>query len=322
MRGPLFSSRRRDLNRSHCRGPIGTVHVEVACTSELARTVRIAYDVYPIAPVLYLTKKSHRSRQSRRDVRLIGTRSSSKSPEFSSSVLATSLERKCRTCRSVSLPAAYRSPLATMPYRLFRRSFGKLLFNLPYAPHRGLSSPLDACSRSLLAALPTYIRALFIRIYNHQLISIFMMKCLQIGLILMLLGAAGVQCLYPSNSDVVDLTLSNFDNKVLNDDSVWIVEFYAPWCGHCQKLKPDYEKAASALKVYISTTCLRKMASTLYYIILLTFIYPTLYSIFHKLSMEIGYILLWNITYSAIHTTRIVNTYNKDILVSFLSHKA
>ena len=53
-----------------------------------------------------------------------------------------------------------------------------------------------------------------------------------------------------SNTDVVELKSSNFDSQVLNSDSVWIVEFYAPWCGHCQQLKPEYEKAATALKVY------------------------------------------------------------------------
>lgn len=54
--------------------------------------------------------------------------------------------------------------------------------------------------------------------------------------------------MYPSSSNVIDLTSSNFDRLVLNSDEIWVVEFYAPWCGHCQQLVPEYQKAANALK--------------------------------------------------------------------------
>ncbi|XP_052765052.1 protein disulfide-isomerase A6 homolog [Mya arenaria] len=55
-------------------------------------------------------------------------------------------------------------------------------------------------------------------------------------------------CMYSSSDDVVELTPSNFNNLVLNSDEVWLVEFYAPWCGHCQSLAGDWKKAATALK--------------------------------------------------------------------------
>ena len=54
--------------------------------------------------------------------------------------------------------------------------------------------------------------------------------------------------MYPSSSDVVELTSANFDRLVMQSDNIWIVEFYAPWCGHCQSLAPEYQKAATKLK--------------------------------------------------------------------------
>jgi protein disulfide-isomerase A6 len=59
----------------------------------------------------------------------------------------------------------------------------------------------------------------------------------------------GSYAFYSSNSDVVDLTAANFDRLVIESDAVWLVEFYAPWCGHCQNFAPEYSKAATALKV-------------------------------------------------------------------------
>ena len=65
---------------------------------------------------------------------------------------------------------------------------------------------------------------------------------------LLLLGLVGPSLAVYAGTDVVELTPANFQKEVIKSDSVWIVEFYAPWCGHCQRLVPDYTKAAKALK--------------------------------------------------------------------------
>lgn len=54
--------------------------------------------------------------------------------------------------------------------------------------------------------------------------------------------------MYPSSGDVINLTPANFDKLVVNSDEIWVVEFYAPWCGHCKSLVPEYKKAAEALR--------------------------------------------------------------------------
>jgi thiol-disulfide isomerase/thioredoxin len=51
----------------------------------------------------------------------------------------------------------------------------------------------------------------------------------------------------PPPSDVAILTADNFTTFTTNEQ-LTLVEFYAPWCTHCQRLESKYEKAATLLR--------------------------------------------------------------------------
>eukprot|EP00096_Caligus_rogercresseyi_P004219 TRINITY_DN183_c0_g4_i1.p1 TRINITY_DN183_c0_g4~~TRINITY_DN183_c0_g4_i1.p1 ORF type:complete len:523 (-),score=193.74 TRINITY_DN183_c0_g4_i1:173-1741(-) len=55
----------------------------------------------------------------------------------------------------------------------------------------------------------------------------------------------------PSNWDskpVKYLTAKNFDAIVFDKSKDVLVEFYAPWCGHCKKLSPIWDEVAASLE--------------------------------------------------------------------------
>ncbi|KAI1313933.1 thioredoxin-domain-containing protein [Xylaria venustula] len=53
--------------------------------------------------------------------------------------------------------------------------------------------------------------------------------------------------LYTKSSPVIQVDAKNYDRLIAKSNHTSVVEFYAPWCGHCQNLKPAYEKAAKNL---------------------------------------------------------------------------
>lgn len=81
---------------------------------------------------------------------------------------------------------------------------------------------------------------------------------------LMLSGAfSGVQGDPEVEDSVVVLTEANFDEWV-NKQVFTLVEFYAPWCGHCKTLAPEWSKAAEALGQRDAPIYLAKVDATVH----------------------------------------------------------
>ena len=48
---------------------------------------------------------------------------------------------------------------------------------------------------------------------------------------------------------VTKLNHESFMNKVLDSEEAWVIDFYAPWCGHCIQFSPHFEKVAKVSRL-------------------------------------------------------------------------
>lgn len=47
--------------------------------------------------------------------------------------------------------------------------------------------------------------------------------------------------------NVIELTDDNFQSQVLDSNDIYLVNFYAPWCGYSKQLLPNWEEAAGEI---------------------------------------------------------------------------
>lgn len=89
-----------------------------------------------------------------------------------------------------------------------------------------------------------------------------MSRLLSVFLLVALLTWIGVakaeEARHDEESHVLVLDTSNF-TQVVERHPFIVVEFYAPWCGHCKRLAPEFEKAAGILKTHEPPIVLAKV---------------------------------------------------------------
>lgn len=68
----------------------------------------------------------------------------------------------------------------------------------------------------------------------------------------------------PENQDgpVTVIVAHNYDEIVLNNEKDVLVEFYAPWCGHCKALAPKYDELGELFKPFGDKVVIAKVDAT------------------------------------------------------------
>ncbi|KAF4585774.1 Protein disulfide-isomerase erp38 [Ophiocordyceps camponoti-floridani] len=121
----------------------------------------------------------------------------------------------------------------------------------PHHPHR-----VSATLGRIVPDHPTVFRSYiptYIRTHTHTLkgplwhfpeLQTTTMVLMKKSFLLTVVSAVAVA----ASSAVIDLTPANFDKVVLKSGKPTLVEFFAPWCGHCKKLAPVYEELAASFE--------------------------------------------------------------------------
>jgi hypothetical protein len=47
---------------------------------------------------------------------------------------------------------------------------------------------------------------------------------------------------------VIELTDETISSTIYNSPYIWVIEFYAHWCGHCQKFANTWKKIANEMQ--------------------------------------------------------------------------
>jgi protein disulfide-isomerase A6 len=100
-------------------------------------------------------------------------------------------------------------------------------------------------------------------VQNFPVIRILYCNKMRLGLylwgvvaLLLAYSLCFTQGLYSSSDGVILATDSNFQSLVLDSPKPSVVEFFAPWCGHCKNLAPEWKKAAAKLKGMINVVAI------------------------------------------------------------------